>query len=38
LQERPNRARRVGDVGEQLGQRVAHRQRCAQCVFSATRT
>ena len=26
LQKRPDRARRLGDVGEQLGQRVAHRQ------------
>ena len=26
LQDRPDRARRLGDVGEQLGERVAHRQ------------
>ena len=33
LQERPNRARRLGDVGEQLGQRVPHRQRAAAPVL-----
>ena len=26
LQERPNRPRRLSDIGEQLGERVAHRQ------------
>ena len=29
LQKRPNRARRLGDVGQELGQGVPHRQRAA---------
>ena len=33
LQECPDRGRRLGDVGEQFGQRVAHRQRVAAPVY-----